>query len=111
MTLQRSKEMISDQPVDVAEVYTRFAEREWGRLVYGPYQHLEFQLTMHYLRHYLPATGLILDAGGGPGRYAIELCRERREVVLCDLAPGNIALAREQFAAEAETVRARLCDA
>ncbi len=92
--------------VDVAEVYTREADREWGRLFRAPYQHLEFQVTMHYLQRYLPSEGLILDAGGGPGRYAIELCRQGREVVLCDLAPGNIELARAQFASEPEAVRA-----
>ena len=96
--------------IDVAEVYNQDAEREWGRLVHGPYKHLEFQVTMHYLRQYLPSAGLILDAGGGPGRYAIALCREGREVTLCDLAPGNIALAREQFAAEPAEVRAHLRD-
>ena len=94
--------------VDVAEVYTRLAGQEFARLVHGPYQNLEYQMTMHFLRRYLPATGLILDAGGGPGRYALDLCREGRDIVLCDLASGNIALAQEQFSAEPVEVRAHL---
>ncbi len=94
--------------VEVADHYTRFAEREFERLARAPYQHLEFQVTMHYLRQYLPAAGLILDAGGGPGRYALELCRTGYEVVLCDLAPGSSALAQQQFAAEPDSVRDRL---
>ncbi len=40
--------------VDVAATYTRLAEQEWNRLVYAPYQYLEFQVTMHFLRQYLP---------------------------------------------------------
>lgn len=46
---------------------------EWNRLVKDAYHALEFLVTMHYLRKYLPETGKILDAGGGPGRYALEL--------------------------------------
>jgi len=30
---------------------------------------LEFIVTMHFLWKYLPKQGLVLDAGGGPGRY------------------------------------------
>ena len=40
----------------------------------------------------------ILDCGGGPGRYAIELARQGYEVVLFDLSAGNLALAREKAA-------------
>jgi len=93
---------------DVAEVYSRLAEQEFGRLIYAPYQHLEYQVTMHFLQKYLPATGVILDAGGGPGRYTLELCRQGHDVELCDLAEGNISLAREQFALEPEAVCSHL---
>jgi SAM-dependent methyltransferase len=96
---------------NVADFYTQGAAREWERLEQAPYQHLEFQVTLHFLRKHLPPEGVILDAGGGPGRYALALSREGREVVLCDLAPGNIALAREQFTGEPEAVRARLREA
>ena len=40
----------------------------------------------------------MLDCGGGPGRYAIELARQGYEVVLFDLSAGNLALAREKAA-------------
>ncbi len=46
------------------------------------------------------------------GRGAILLSlRSGHQVVLCDLAPGNIALARQQFDTEPATVCARLCGA
>ena len=60
---------------------------EWNRLVMDAYHSLEFLLMMHYLRKYLPETGKILDAGGGPGRYAIELCRAGYAVILLDIDP------------------------
>jgi 2-polyprenyl-3-methyl-5-hydroxy-6-metoxy-1,4-benzoquinol methylase len=42
---------------------------------------------MHFLEKHLPKKGLILDAGGGPGRYTIELARSGYDVVLLDLVP------------------------
>ena len=44
----------------------------------------------------LPASGLILDAGGGPGRYTIELAKRGYQVVLLDMTPANLAFARRQ---------------
>ena len=77
----------------------------------SPYRELEFLVTMRYLHRFLPPDGIILDDGGGPGRYTLELCREGREVVLCDIAPGNIKLAEEKIRREPEIVRTQLRDA
>jgi SAM-dependent methyltransferase len=94
----------------VAEAYNREPEREWCRLVQDPYHSLEFLVTMHYLRKYLPPTGRVLDAGGGPGRYALELCRSGYSVVLLDLSSECISLAREKFGNEPKAVRKRLLE-
>jgi len=40
----------------------------------------------------------LLDCGGGPGRYAVELARRGYRVTLFDLSEGNLALAREKAA-------------
>lgn len=104
--------METRQPsADVAEVYTQFADSEWERLAQSPYKELEFLVTMKYLHQFLPSDGIILDAGGGPGRYMLELCREGREVLLCDIAPGNIKLAEEKINCEPEIVQDHLLDA
>lgn len=68
------------------EYYDKRAEREWNRLVQDPYHRLEFIVTMHFLDKYLPKKGLILDAGGGPGRYTMELAKKGYDVVLFDLS-------------------------
>jgi len=70
----------------VKEYYDKRAEREWNRLVQDPYHRLEFIVTMHFLDKYLPKKGLILDAGGGPGRYTMELAKKGYDVVLFDLS-------------------------
>lgn len=73
---------------------------EWGRLVRDPYHELEFSTTLHYLRRYLPPRGLILDAGGGPGRYSIELARRGYRVVLLDFTPELLIEARRNIRRE-----------
>lgn len=52
---------------------------------------------MHFLEAYLPKHGLILDAGGGPGRYTIELAKRGYDIVLLDLTPANLTFARRQI--------------
>lgn len=71
----------------VREYYDKNPDREWKRLVRDAYHKLEFIVTMHFLEEYLPKKGLVLDAGGGPGRYTIELARKGYDVVLFDLSP------------------------
>jgi SAM-dependent methyltransferase len=53
-------------------------------------------LTMHFLKKYLPKQGLILDAGGGPGRYTIELARRGYDIVLLDLVPEMLKTAKKK---------------
>jgi ubiquinone/menaquinone biosynthesis C-methylase UbiE len=94
----------------VAEVYDKNPEREWERLARDPYHTLEFSVTWHYLQEYLPPNGQILDAGGGPGRYALELCQAGYEVVLLDISSGLISVAQDKFKKEPESVQKRLLE-
>ena len=59
----------------VKKYYSEQGIREWRRLVRDVYSRLEFDTTKYFMRKYLPRKGLVLDAGGGPGRYTIELGR------------------------------------
>jgi SAM-dependent methyltransferase len=80
----------------VKDYYTTHVLGEWRRLVQDAYHRLEFVTTLHYLEKYLPEKGLILDAGGGPGRYTFELAPRGYQVVLLDLAPANLEFVRRQ---------------
>lgn len=72
-------------------------EWEWNRLNKDPYHCLEFETTMRYLKKHLPRKGLILDAGGGPGRYTVELAKRGYHMVLLDLVKGFVVFAKQQL--------------
>ena len=92
----------------VAQIYNAAPEQEWIRLEKTPYQSIEFDVTMHHLLKHLPSAGKILDAGGGPGRYSIELCRQGYEVILLDISERCIELAKSKIQSEPKEVRRRL---
>jgi ubiquinone/menaquinone biosynthesis C-methylase UbiE len=82
------------------KVYSKNPRIEWKRLFQDSFHKLEFDTTMYFLKKHLPKKGLILDAGGGPGRYTIELAKMGYDVVLLDFVPGNLALAKKIIAKE-----------
>jgi ubiquinone/menaquinone biosynthesis C-methylase UbiE len=92
----------------VAEIYNANPEYEWDRLIRDPYHTLEFLVNMHHLQNNLPSDGLVLDAGGGPGRYTIELCRLGYDVVLLDISSGCIEFAEKKLREESTDVQERL---
>ncbi|HEY4388098.1 MAG TPA: class I SAM-dependent methyltransferase [Ktedonobacteraceae bacterium] len=78
----------------IEHYYDEEAHIEWQRL---ERHRTEFAVTMHTLTDYLPsAPQAVLDAGGGPGRYALALSSLGYQVTLLDLSQGNLALARQK---------------
>jgi SAM-dependent methyltransferase len=95
----------------VREAYDRDPQREWQRLEGGAQSRLEYLTTTHALRRHLPPpaeAGHVLDAGGGPGRYTLDLARWGYTVTLLDLSPALLDLARRQLDAVEPAVRARV---
>jgi SAM-dependent methyltransferase len=83
---------------DVRKYYDEHAEEEWTRLAQDAYHRLEFLVTTYYLDKYLPKKGrLVLDAGGGPGRYTILLAEKGYDVVLQDVSPRSLEVARREI--------------
>ncbi len=80
----------------VTEYYSNQVRNEWRRLVRDAYHRLEFDTTFHFLDKYLPSRELILDAGGGPGGYTLELAKKGYDVVLLDATQANLDFARRQ---------------
>ena len=70
---------------------------EWARLEV-PGGRLEFELTMAIINAHLPQNVEILDLGGGPGRYSIELAKMGHTLHLADLSQRNLDVAKERIA-------------
>lgn len=83
---------------EVRAYYAAFGEREWLRLCNAGDGAIEFAITSHTLERFLPASGRILDLGGGPGRHTIWLAQRGYRVVLADLSPNLLGIAREKIA-------------
>jgi len=81
----------------VKNYYTGYVRKEWRRLIKDAYHRLEFETTLHFLKKHFPKRGLILDAGGGPGRYTVTLANQGYDMILFDMTPANLVFAKRQI--------------
>jgi ubiquinone/menaquinone biosynthesis C-methylase UbiE len=100
--------MASDDAVDpVRRYYEQRGESEWHRLD-NPYEGaIEQQIHRRVFAELIPPGARVLDEGGGPGKWAIWLLQRGSRVVLGDISPRMLEIARRELAAaavEAEAV-------
>lgn len=90
--------------------YDLHPDREWERLIGGAQARLEYGITTHVIGRHLPPDRplRILDAGGGPGRYTIDLATQGHRMTLLDLSPNLLHLARKKIARMGAGVEARV---
>lgn len=69
---------------------------EWERLAKA-YRRFELLSTLHLIDDFFPRSGRVVDVGGGPGRYTIELLQRGYAVTLVDLSEGNASFARDKL--------------
>ncbi len=81
----------------VRRYYDGCVDREWERLS-RPYRRFELVSTLRLVEEHFPPSGRVLDVGGGPGRYTVELARRGYCMTLVDLSPGNVNRARTETA-------------
>lgn len=77
----------------IENYYNNF--NEWDRLE-TPEGVLEFQFTVQEITKHIKPGMRILDLGGGPGRYTIELAKRGYLMSLADLSSNLIAQAKEK---------------
>ena len=95
----------------VKQYYARTVAQEWRRLARDAYHRQEIDTTMRFIRKYFPKRGLVLDTGGGPGRYTIELAKAGYDVILHDLTPENLSFARNKIRRAGLARRVKALDA
>jgi ubiquinone/menaquinone biosynthesis C-methylase UbiE len=86
-----------DDPIEaVRRLYDQQPTHEWERM---ERHRTEFAVTLRALRDHLPPPpARVLDCGGGPGRYSIELAQRGYDVTLFDLSPECLRLAQSKAA-------------
>jgi len=80
----------------VRHYYDNDVTKEWERLA-KPYRRLELISTLRLIDEFFPPSGRVVDIGGGPGRYTIELLQRGYEVALFDLSERAINFARDHL--------------
>ena len=96
--------------MSLATDYNEDPEREWKRLEKDAYHRVEYEVVTYYLQKYLPKSGKLLDAEGGPGRYTFELARQGYDVTLLDLSEGCIGLAKHKLQTEFHALSENISD-
>lgn len=84
-------------PDKVKQHFNTAAQAEWERLDTNEYFRLMFRLHLDFIAEELSAKPRILDAGCGPGRYALEFAKRGCAVTLCDISDGELAFAEGKF--------------
>jgi len=75
---------------EVKKIYSGYGEYE--RLIR---HRMEFYINLRYIKENIPDKSLkILDLGGGPGRYAVELTKAGHKVTLIDLTDFHVKEAK-----------------
>ena len=98
------------ETISPATDYNENPEGEWNRLEKDAYHRIEYEVVSHYLRKYLPKSGRLLDAGGGPGRYTFGLAQLGYNVTLLDLSEGCIRLAEHKLQTEFHALNGRVSE-
>ena len=83
--------------VSVKDYYNECAEKEFLRTHKDAANLLEFQTTEYIYQKYLKKGMKILDAGGGPGRYTIDLAKQGYHMTLLDISDKELELARKKI--------------
>lgn len=79
----------------IKNYYKEFDED--NRLINDNSGRLEFEMTMDYLKEYLPSSSTILDLGGATGIYTFPLAKDGHQMYLADLSSDLIKKAREKL--------------
>jgi S-adenosylmethionine-dependent methyltransferase len=80
--------------MEIEVFYDQFVLREWTRLEKC---RTEFAVTLKAFGEFLPKSPCsVLDIGGGPGRYAIELAQQGYVVTLLEISSESLKLAQEK---------------
>jgi ubiquinone/menaquinone biosynthesis C-methylase UbiE len=88
--------------MEETEIYYDEKSKNYDELFSMLYYKVFDAITWKYLEPYLPVNpnALVLDAGGGTGRWTVRIARKARKVVLMDISEGMLKVAAERIKQE-----------
>jgi ubiquinone/menaquinone biosynthesis C-methylase UbiE len=93
-------------PQAIVDSYTEHDES--SRVVSSSDAAIMFEIERWFIERYLPDSGTVIDVGGGPGRFTVEVAKLGRDVLLTDITPKHLAQAKRL--AKEEGVSERIVD-
>ncbi len=85
-------------PTQTEAFYDDYGQKEWLRLEpTRPYGSLQFIIHSDFLHRHVRRGDKVLDAGSGPGRFAVEMAKAGAEVTLLDISSKQLELAKSHF--------------
>ena len=85
--------MIDEQSKRVVAYYQRTAA-DYDKQYQVPFfEEIYDKITWRYIDSYLPSAGVVLDAGGGTGKWSIPIAKKGLKVVLFDISQDMLNVA------------------
>ena len=88
--------LLDEQARRVIEYYKEEA-LVYDTLYVRPNDRIYDEITWRFTEPYLPDRGMVLDAGGGTGGWAVEMTKKGLKVMLYDLSPDMLREARKKI--------------
>jgi ubiquinone/menaquinone biosynthesis C-methylase UbiE len=105
--------MIEEDLRQVKEFYEKSA-KDYDKDYETPYWKLYHEITWENIKQFLPKRkdGLILDAGGGTGYWAVQLAKQGYRVALTDISENMLRVARRKIKKERseDMIETRIAD-
>ena len=86
-----------EQERNVIKYYEKTAEEYDKEYEVPHFKRLYNKITWHYIEPYLPESGVVLDAGGGTGKWTIPIVEKGLKVVLYDISREMLNVARRKI--------------
>jgi len=85
--------LIDEQSEGVIAYYRRTAS-DYDKQYHVPFwEEIYDKVTWRYIESYLPQTGVVLDAGGGTGKWSIPIAKKGLKVTLLDISQDMLNVA------------------
>ncbi|MEM3629180.1 MAG: methyltransferase domain-containing protein [Candidatus Bathyarchaeia archaeon] len=98
--------MGSEHDYRVVEYYRKVAESYDEEYSGAFWKEIYDKITWRYIEPYLPADGVVLDAGGGTGKWAIPIAKKGLKVMIYDISEDMLKIAVRKV--EEEGLRERI---